>query len=358
VRSGLLAALAAVAVTAAVAGVAHGTDSAVAVLAYLGPVAVATVVAVILVADRVDGLRRQLLLAGAATAVGVAAAVVLFVETMYLSGHDGLYTILLSGYALVVGAWAAAMLGRRALRRLEDAERARRDLVAAVSHDLRTPITSLQLLAEAVNDEIVDPDTRRDYLRLMTTHVKALSVMIGDLFELSRLQAGDIRWSMERVPLDALLTETVDALRPHAAAGRVAVRTEIDPVASAARAQPEQLQRVLFNLVQNAIRHTPPDGSVVVRAEPAGPEVQIEVADTGGGIPPPDRERVFEPFFRGGAQAARADAGAGLGLAISRAIVEAHGGRIWLDGSGPGTRVRFSLPAAKPTAGTSRTRGR
>jgi signal transduction histidine kinase len=336
-----------VALTAVGAGVAHGADSAVAVLKYLGPVSVATVIAVFLVADRVHGLKRQLMAAGAITAAGLGIAVGLFVQTMYISGHDALYTVLLAGYGLVIGGWSAWLLGRRALRRVAEAERARRDLVAAVSHDLRTPITSLRLLAEAIDDDIVDADTRREYLARMTTHVRALSAMIADLFELSRLEAGDIRWSMQRVPLDELVAETVDALRPHAEAGGVAVRTELDPVLHAARAHPEQLQRVLFNLIQNAIRHTPADGSVVVRAESADGEVQIEVADTGEGIAEPDRDRVFDAFFRGGAQAARGDVGAGLGLAISRAIVEAHGGRIWLADSGSGTRVRFSVPVAK-----------
>jgi signal transduction histidine kinase len=346
-RAGLALAIAAVALTAAGAGLAHGADSALAVLKYLGPISLTTVVAVIAVADRVERLQHQLLLAGAVTAVGVAVSVVLFVETMYVSGHDALYTVLLAGYGLIIGGWAAWLLGRRALHRLSDAERARRDLVAAVSHDLRTPITSLRLLAEAVDDEIVDEHRRREYLMRMTAHVKALSAMIADLFELSRLEAGDIRWSMERVPLDELLTETVDALRPQADAGHVQVRTEVASVLEPARAHPEQLQRVLFNLIQNAIRHTPPDGSVVVRAEPAGSDVEIEVADTGTGILDSDRDRVFDAFFRGGTQSARNDGGAGLGLAIARAIVEAHGGRIWLAGSGPGTRVRFSLPAAR-----------
>jgi signal transduction histidine kinase len=348
VRTGLAAALAAVALAAAGAGIAHGADSAVAVLEYLGPVAVATVVGVILVADRVSGLGRQLLLAGAVTGTGLAVSVVLFVDTMFISGHDALYAVLVSGYGLLIGGWSAWLLGRRALRRVAEAERARRDLVAAVSHDLRTPITSLRLLAEAVDDDIVDADTRHEYLARMTTHVRALSAMIADLFELSKLEAGDIRWSMQRVRLDALVAETVDALRPHADAGGVVVRTELDPLLHAARAHPEQLQRVLFNLIQNAIRHTPADGSVVVRAESTDDEVEIEVADTGEGIPEPDRDRVFDAFFRGGTQAARGDGGAGLGLAISRAIVEAHGGRIWLPDSGSGTRVRFSLPAASP----------
>jgi signal transduction histidine kinase len=116
---------------------------------------------------------------------------------------------------------------------------------------------------------------------------------------------------------------------------------------AAARANPEKLQRVLFNLIQNAIRHTPADGSVVVRATEVGEGIEVEVADTGPGIPPEEREHVFDAFFRGGADASArsgADgAGAGLGLAVSRAIVEAHGGRIWLADAPAGTRVRFSL---------------
>lgn len=345
---GVLAALAAVVLAAAGAVVADGWDPAVAVVAYLGPIAVATVFAVIAVASLVESLERQLVLAGAVTVAGLVASVSLFVEAMYVSPHDAIFTLLLAGYGLVIGSWSAWLLGRRALRRLADAERARRELVAAVSHDLRTPITSLWLLAEAVDDEIVDAETRHEYLALMITHLRALSDMITDLFELSQLEAGEVRWSMQRVGLDAIVAEAIDALRPQADASGVAVRAEVDPGLQPTRADPERLQRVLFSLIENAIRNTPPDGSVVVRARPGSRQVLIEVADTGVGIPEEERERVFDALFRGGSHAARGDAGAGLGLAISRAIVEAHGGRIWLADSGPGTCVRFSLPAAKP----------
>ena len=142
------------------------------------------------------------------------------------------------------------------------------------------------------------------------------------------------------------MAATVDAVRPQAEAGGVKVGAELHPGLQAARADPQQLQRVLFNLIENAIHHTPPGGTVVVRAEPGRRHVRFEVADTGEGIAEVERERVFEAFFRGGAHTARADAGAGLGLAIARAIVERHGGRIWLAGRGPGTCVRFSLPSA------------
>lgn len=243
---------------------------------------------------------------------------------------------------------ANAMISR--LRAEEEArdqsDVARRDLVAAVSHDLRTPITSLRLLAEAVEDGIVDEQARRGYLKRMRTHIDALSALIDDLFELSRLEAGDIRWSLERVPLGDLVGETVEAMRVQAEAKGVAVLAEVPPALRPARANPEKLQRVLFNLIQNAIRHTPGDGSVVVRAEPVADQIEVEVSDSGDGIAPEERDRVFTAFYRGGADAARTSGGAGLGLAVSRAIVEAHGGRIWLADTPVGTRVRFSLPVA------------
>jgi signal transduction histidine kinase len=228
--------------------------------------------------------------------------------------------------------------------RLDDEERARRGLIAAVSHDLRTPITALRLLADAIDDGVVDADTRREYAARIGTHVRALGALIDDLFELTRLESGDLAWTMEQVRVDALLRETVEAMRPAADAGAVTVQTELGESLVAARANPEKLQRVLFNLIQNAIRHTPPDGSVTVRAQSVAGAVEIEVADTGTGIADEHRSRVFEPFYR--ADGSRSDGSAGLGLAVSRAIVEAHGGSIWLEDATVGTRVRLRLPTA------------
>ncbi len=228
----------------------------------------------------------------------------------------------------------------------DQSDTARRHLIAAASHDLRTPITSLRLLAQAVDDRVVDGEERREYVRRMLTHVDVLSALIDDLFELSRLEAGDINWSLERVAVNELVSETVAAMRVHAEVKGVDVRAELPGDLDAARANPEKLQRVLFNLIQNAIRHTPTDGSVVVRAEALGGAIEVEVADSGDGIAGEERPHVFEAFYRGGADAARTTTGAGLGLAVARAIVEAHGGRIWLPATPRGTRVRFSLPIA------------
>jgi len=239
----------------------------------------------------------------------------------------------------------AIQLGRREAER-DTAEAARRDLIAAVSHDLRTPLTSLRLLADAIEDELVDPETRRRYLRQMSVHIGSLSALVEDLFELSRLEAGDIQWSMQQVALDELIEETVEAMRPHAEKSMVEVIAELTGRVAVPRANPEKLQRVLFNLIQNAIRHTPADGSVTVAAESSSTHVEVEVADTGEGVALEERERAFEPFFRGGEGRARGGEGTGLGLTICRAIVEAHGGRIWFADSPRGARVRFSLPLA------------
>ncbi len=377
-------------VAAALAALGYGAAAGLTSLLILVPLGIATVFAahaIVAARARIGGLRRQFALLAAVAAAQLAIAVGVFVQLMFVSGHDAFFTVLVAAYAGVLGLWAGRLLGRRALvdvdavrttleavgqgRRdvstnlagrdelarlgadvdamvtiLAGEERARRGLIAAVSHDLRTPITSLRLLVDAIEDDLVtDPAMRREYLGRISTNVHALSALIDDLFELSRLESGDIRWEMERVMLDELVAETIDAMRPHAEAGAVVVSAELAPRLAAAQANPEQIQRVLFNLLQNAIRHTPPDGSVVVRAALASEgAIEIEVADSGPGIAGDERAHVFEPFFRGGDGTARSDGGAGLGLAISRAIIEAHGGRIWLADAEAGTCVRFRLP--------------
>jgi signal transduction histidine kinase len=183
-----------------------------------------------------------------------------------------------------------------------------------------------------------------DARRQMRVHVEALTALIDDLFELSRIEAGEISWTMERIDLGSLIDGTVASMRGSAEAHGVALAAELPAAGLAAQANAEKVQRVLLNLIQNAIRHTPADGSVTVGARTAPDGVEIEVADDGEGIPAGEGERVFEAFYRG--DESRSDDGAGLGLAISRAIVEAHGGKIWLEDGSPGTRVHFTLKSA------------
>jgi signal transduction histidine kinase len=377
------------ALAAAVAGIVYGGHAAAVtaeILLPLGWVTVLLTTAAVAQRDRLGGLRAQFGTIAAIAAVQLAAGVALFVGIMFVSPHDALLTVLLAADCGVLALWAGLVLGRRALAdldavrttldavgagrrdvltgatptdelgrlaadvdvmvgRLHDEEEARGRLLAAVSHDLRTPLTALRLLAEAIGDGVVDEAGRAEYARRMGTHLTALSALVDDLFELTRVRSGDLGAMTERVRLDLLVAETVDAMRPTAAAGAVAVRSELAAELAVARANPDKVQRVLFNLIQNAIHHTPPDGEVTVRALALrGGEVEVQVSDTGSGIPAPLRDRVFEPFFR--ADASRTDAGAGLGLAIAQAIVEAHGGRIWVAAPETGASVRFRLPGA------------
>ncbi len=282
-------------------------------------------------------MRRVGLIAAAAFLAGAAAVAVpnLMGEAQVL-----LVALAVAGAALAAG--LAVRLGMEERMR-RDVEQARRQLVAAASHDLRTPLASLRLLVEAIDDGIVDGAERERYLGEIRTHVAVLSDLIDDLFELSRIEAGDIAWTMRRVELGELIGDTVAAMRAPAERKGVHLAAELPADGVVAAVNAEKVQRVLFNLIQNAIRHTPADGSVTVRARAAGGAVEVEVADDGEGVATADRDRVFEAFYRG--DESRGEDGAGLGLAISRAIVEAHGGRIWLEDGEPGTRVRFTLGA-------------
>ncbi|HEY4778276.1 MAG TPA: HAMP domain-containing sensor histidine kinase [Solirubrobacterales bacterium] len=283
-------------------------------------------------------MKRAVVIAVAAFLAGAAAVAV--------PGHMGADQVLLVALAAAGAALAAALAVRLAMeeRSRAEIEEARRQLVAAASHDLRTPLASLRLLVESIDDGVATGETRDRYLAEIRTHVEVLSGLVDDLFELSRIEAGEIAWTMRQVELGELIGDTVAAMRAPAAERGVTIAAELPAGEVVAEANAEKVQRVLFNLIQNAIRHTPADGSVTVRARAAGSGVEVEVADSGEGIPAADGERVFEAFYRG--DAARGEDGAGLGLAISRAIVEAHGGKIWLEDGSPGTRVHFTLKSA------------
>jgi signal transduction histidine kinase len=283
-------------------------------------------------------MKRAIVIAVAAFLAGAAAVAV--------PGHMGADQILLAVIAAAGAALAAALAVRLAMeeRSQREIEEMRRQLVAAASHDLRTPLASLRLLVESIDDGVVTGETRDRYLSEIRTHVAVLSDLVDDLFELSRIEAGEISWTMRQVELGGLIDDTVAAMRAPAEARGVKIAAELPPGQFVAEANAEKVQRVLFNLIQNAIRHTPADGSVTVRARNDHGEVEVEVADDGEGIPAGADDRVFEAFYRG--DDARGEEGAGLGLAISRAIVEAHGGRIWLERGSPGTRVRFTLRGA------------
>ncbi|SEL41809.1 sensor histidine kinase [Nonomuraea pusilla] len=225
-------------------------------------------------------------------------------------------------------------------------EGARRELVAWVSHDLRTPLAGLRAMAEALEDGVVrDPATVSRYHRQMKLEVGRLSAMVDDLFELSRIHAGALRLSRVRIGLADLVADTLAGAEPVARAKGVVLTAEA-AASVPVEADPGALGRALGNLVVNAIRHTPPGRTVVLRAGvDAGGMACLSVADWCGGIPEEDLPRVFDVAFRGeAARTPTAEGGAGLGLAIAQGIVEAHDGTIGVVNDGPGCRFDIRLP--------------
>jgi signal transduction histidine kinase len=286
--------------------------------------------------DSINGLKRAAAIAVVSFLAGAAA-----VAVPHGMGAEQIVLVVITAGGIAL---AAALAMRLAMeeRANRDIEEARRRLVAAASHDLRTPLASLRLLAESIDDGVATGETRDRYLREIRTHVAVLGDLVDDLFELSRIEAGDIAWTMRQIELGELIDETVAAMQEPAARSGVRIGSELPDGGLRAHANAEKVQRVLFNLIQNAIRHTPADGSVTVRARPKGRAVEVEVEDDGEGIASADSGRVFDAFYRG--VAARDQDGSGLGLAIAKAIVETHGGRIWLAPAERGTLIRFSLP--------------
>ncbi len=223
----------------------------------------------------------------------------------------------------------------------DDSER-QRELIAGVSHDLRGRLSSLQLVATALADGILEPELERQYLKQMPVHVGALVALVEDLFELSRLEAGDSPRLMQPVDIPDLVRGTVEGLQMEANIEGVSLRSEVPAGATLNSANGEKLERVLRNLIENAIHHTPRDGAVLISGRTTAAIVEVDVSDSGVGIPAIDRDHVFEPFMRGAG--ASPTGGTGLGLTVCRAIVEAHGGRIWLVEAKRGTLVRIQLP--------------
>ncbi|HEY3109971.1 MAG TPA: HAMP domain-containing sensor histidine kinase [Chloroflexota bacterium] len=240
-----------------------------------------------------------------------------------------------------------------AARERESAEAALRDLVAAVSHDLRTPLASIRAMVEAINDHVVtDRETVDRYLGTIGSEVERLAQLIDDLFELSQIDAGQLRLQVEDGSLHDLISDTLRSLSAQAERRRVALVGRVDETLPHVRLDPARAQRVLDNLVGNALRHTAAGGRVELGALERPDEVEVTVRDTGEGIAPEELARVFEPFYRGERERSRS-AGAGLGLTIARGIVTAHGGRIWAESTvGAGTTFHFTLP--RSTTGVNR----
>jgi len=259
-----------------------------------------------------------------------------------LRGSDSLRPPQLRELALIDTEFVDARnLLTQARQREAALEQSRRELVAWVSHDLRTPLAGMRAMAEALEDGVA-PDPAR-YHRQIRREVDRLSQMVDDLFELSRIRSGGLSLTLDHVDLRDLVSDVVSGTSAMASVRGVALDAQADT--AALRADAAGLGRVLTNLVVNAIRHTPADGTVQVAAVRDGDDVLVSVSDACGGIPDADLANVFEPGWRGSvARTPGPDGGAGLGLAIARGIVEAHQGRISVRNTDHGCRFDVRLP--------------
>ncbi len=227
-------------------------------------------------------------------------------------------------------------------------DRERRELTAAISHDLRTPLASLRAMTEALNDGIVDePAEIRRYYATMRREIERLSGMIDDLFELSQLDAGALK--LERLPISVqdIAAEVVDAMQAAARLAGVELILNVDSSPPEIEVDGGRIERAIGNLVRNALEHTPGGGRVLVSVAATNGNVDLRVADSGSGIAPSDLPHVWERFYRADTSRGRNGNGdgAGLGLAITRGIVEAHGGSVEaISGGGDGATFVLRLP--------------
>ena len=298
----------------------------------------------------------------AVTVLSVLAGVLGAAYEMFLSRHDLNVLLIVLAVAGIVSLGTAVWSGRRlaaeamwaaeARERERRAEASRRELVAWVSHDLRTPLAGLRAMTEALEDGVVDdPATVGDYHRRIRVETERMARLVDDLFELSRINAGALRLSLESVSLGDVVSDAVASAVPVAATQGVQLVAAETGWPTVRGSEPE-LARIVANLLRNAIRHTPSDGTVSVTAGRDEQGAWLAVTDGCGGIPEADLPRVFDVAFRGesartpdgGDTRARLAGGGGLGLAIVRGLVEAHRGEVAVANVAGGCRFVVHLP--------------
>lgn len=242
------------------------------------------------------------------------------------------------------------------LTRIRKLETIRRDFISNLSHELRTPLASLRALTETLQDgAISDPEAAPRFLGRMVTEVDALTQMVQELLDLSRIESGQVELELKPIAPQSLLTSAAERMRLQVERAGLSLNVECIPELPNVQADAPRIEQVLVNLIHNAVKFTPPGGDVVLSADlvPAASSqghadegaVRFGIRDSGVGIPMDDVPRIFERFYR--VDKARAGGGTGLGLSISRHLVESHGGRIWAESlEGEGSTFYFTLPNA------------
>jgi two-component system phosphate regulon sensor histidine kinase PhoR len=233
------------------------------------------------------------------------------------------------------------------LTRLRQLETVRRDFVSNISHELRTPLASLKALTETLQDGALDdPTAARRFLERIETEVDSMSLMVAELLELSRIESGRVPLKLAPASSLDILTSAVDRLRLQAERAGLSLALDCPPDLPQVMGDQPRLEQVTVNLLHNAIKFTPAGGKILVSARLLDDQVIFSVKDTGVGIPSADLPRIFERFYK--TDRGRATGGTGLGLSIARHLVDAHGGKIWVESiEGKGSTFYFSIPLAR-----------
>jgi signal transduction histidine kinase len=236
--------------------------------------------------------------------------------------------------------------------RLKELDRLKSDFVSNVSHELRTPLTAIKGAVDLILREVAGPLTEKQihYLTRVRSNTQHLAGLINDLLDLSKIESGKIEVKSSLVSMGGLVHEVVETLRPIAVEKGIALEAAIPEQSIMVWADRDKINQVLMNLIGNAIKFTPAHGTVTVSASRNGDErVQVSVSDTGPGVPPEENEKIFDKFYQVGEVDGVKPKGTGLGLAICKALVELHGGRIWVESEmNRGSTFYFTLPASGP----------
>lgn len=246
------------------------------------------------------------------------------------------------------GEMLAVGLLLRDMTREKELDEMKSRLLSTVSHELRTPLSSIKGFATTLLREDVtwDESTRREFLSIIDNESDRLSELISNLLDMSRMEAGSLRVEPEPVDLAPIVTETVTEFQVMTAMHQLS--TVVPPALPHVWADPRRVRQVLRNLVENAIKYSPEGGSIVIRVEPRPDSLETSVTDSGLGITPQHLDRVFDRFYQADSASTRRVGGAGLGLSICKAIVEAHEGEIWVESQpGVGSTFHFTLPLAR-----------
>lgn len=331
-----------------------------ALLAALAAVAVGTVGALVVRALAARSLVAAAVLAPVVVILSVALGVVVTAHAMFINEHDQAVVLVVTATSLPIAAVFGWLIARRVQELMrasaeEAAERdrdrqveeSRRELVAWVSHDLRTPLAGIRAMAEAIEDGHAPADG--SYPARIRSEADRMSDMVGGLLALSRLQSGTLKLDRAPVDLGDLVSDALASARVLADRRGVHVGGSAPAESVTASADAGELSRALANLVTNALRHTDPGGRVDISLTADHDVARVSVADGCGGIPPDELGRLFDPGWRGtSARTPAAGVGAGLGLAVARGIARAHGGDVTVANAGPGCRFELALPLAGP----------